>query len=148
MKRIVVVAGGYDPIHDGHRSNMAEAKKLGDLLVVIVHPDRIMVKKKGFCYQPLRERIKALYKEECVDAVMISIDDDGTVAKTLEMIRPHFFCKGGDRAPDQHALPQSEIDVCEKIGCQIVYGVGEPKRPEWSSTLIGRRALGLDKPQQ
>lgn len=139
----VCSAGGFDPLHDGHRSHFAAARALGDKLVVITHPDEIMVRKKGFCYQPLAERIKALMAEPDVDEVVVSIDDDGTVANTLRLLKPQLFCKGGDRDPEHHPIPQSEIDACAEIGCTIVYNVGEPKRPGWSSTEIGKKALGL-----
>ena len=56
---------------------------------------------------------------------MIAMDTDGTVVKTLERIRPRIFAKGGDRTPEN--MPQSEIDICKKIGCKIVYGVGGKK---------------------
>ncbi len=143
--QIVVCCTGYfDPLHPGHLSHFKAARALGDKLVVITHPDERCIAKKGFCYQPLAERIKALYGTGLVDEVVVSIDTDGTVAQTLRLIHPQVYAKGGDRSPDQHPIPQSEIDACNEISCQIVYNVGEAKRPEWSSTRIGRKALGLD----
>ncbi len=143
--RVIAVAGFYDPIHDGHRSNFRAVRLLGDKLVAIIQPDEQCIKKKSFCYMKLADRIKALQAEPDVDEVVVAIDTDGTVTRTLRVIRPQVFAKGGDRSPGQHPIPQSEIDACNEIGCEIVYNVGEPKRPEWSSTLIGRRALGLEE---
>lgn len=139
--KIVAVCGYFDPVHDGHRSHFAAAKALGDKLVVITHPDELCIKKKGFCYMKLAKRIQTLMAEPDVDEVVVSIDGDGTVAKTLKMVRPQVFAKGGDRTPDN--MPQNEIDACAEIGCTIVYNIGEPKRPGWSSTEIGKKALGL-----
>lgn len=142
---VVCCAGYFDPIHPGHRSHFAAAKALGDKLVVITHSDERCIAKKGFCYQPLAERIKALLDEPYVDEVVVAEehgDNDGTVANTLRFLRPSFFAKGGDRAPGN--MPQSEIDACITIRAKIIYNVGAPKHPGWSSTEIGKKALGLE----
>lgn len=140
---VVCCCGYFDPLHDGHRSHFQAARELGDKLVVIVHTDEMCIKKKGFLYQPLEERIKTIKSEPSVDEVAVIVDTDGTVAKTIKIIRPSILAKGGDRSPDQHPIPQSEIDACNQISCQVVYNVGEPKRPGWSSTDIGKKALGI-----
>lgn len=144
MKRPIVICscGYFDPVHDGHRSHFRAARALGDKLVVIVHTDELCIKKKNFCYMKLADRIKALMAEPGVDEVVVAIDTDGTVAKTLKLVHPQILAKGGDRSPDQHPIPQNEVDACAEIGCAIVYNVGEPKR--WSSTEIGKKALGLE----
>lgn len=55
--------------------------------------------------------------------VVVSIDTDGTVSKTLEMLKPSIFAKGGDRVPNN--MPTNELEVCQRIGCEIQYGVGD-----------------------
>jgi cytidyltransferase-like protein len=139
----VAVCGYFDPLHDGHRSHFKEAKGFGNKLVVIIHTDELCARKKGFCYQPLEERINEIKKESCVDEVVVAVDVDGTVAQTLLLVKPDILCKGGDRKPTDKPIPQSEIDACDKLGCTIIYGIGADKRPEWSSTRIARQALGL-----
>ena len=134
----VAVAGKFDPLHRGHKKHIQEAAELGNWLVVITHPDEVVARtsSKGFCYQPLAERVAALKKElACIDEVVVAEDEGGTVARTLENIRPAIFAKGGDRIPGN--MPQNEIDACEKIGCKIIYGVGGEK-VESSSKLVGR----------
>lgn len=136
----VLASGYFDPLHDGHRSHFREAAKLCDKLIVVIHQDRLCARKKGFCHQPLEERIvelkKALKDIPVPSEVVICIDPHGPMTATLLWLRPNIFAKGGDRSPDQHPIPQDEIDACNEIGCRIVYNVGEPKRPEWSSTKI------------
>ena len=137
----VVVAGKFDPLHDGHRSHFREAAKLGDKLIVITHPDNIVARNsdKGFCYQTLRIRIQEILKESCVDDVFVAnLDNDGTVTNTLAYLKSNFdgeliFAKGGDRTPDN--MPESEIKVCQEIGYRIIYNVGD-KKIQSSSGLV------------
>ena len=62
---VVAIAGKFDPLHEGHLDHIEKASKLGDLLIVITHPDVIVARnsKKGFCYQPLRTRMLKLREE-------------------------------------------------------------------------------------
>jgi quercetin dioxygenase-like cupin family protein len=55
--------------------------------------------------------------------VVISDESDGTCAEKLRLLGPDIFAKGGDRTADN--MPQNEIDVCQEIGCRIVYGIGD-----------------------
>jgi len=119
----VAVAGKFDPLHFGHLEHIRLASYLGDKLVVITHPDDVLIKVKGYCLLPLRDRVAILRALRYVDEVRVSIDGDGRCARTLELIKPDIFAKGGDRTPDN--MPQSEIEICNRIGCKIVYGVGK-----------------------
>ena len=47
MKKVVVVSGGFDPIHSGHIFLLNEAKKLGDILIVALNDDQWLQDKKG-----------------------------------------------------------------------------------------------------
>jgi len=119
----VAVAGGFDYFHEGHLDHLLKAKALGDELIVITHHDELLIRKKGYCLIPLKGRVDILKQFRCVDEVVFSIDDDGTVAKTLECIKPDIFAKGGDRTPDN--MPANEIEVCERLGIEIRYGIGD-----------------------
>ena len=44
---IVLVTGGFDPIHSGHIKYFKEAKQLGDYLVVGLNSDKWLTNKKG-----------------------------------------------------------------------------------------------------
>ena len=122
-----IVAGGFDPVHRGHLDHIRKARALGDRLIVITHPDAILLRKKGYCLLPLADRVEILEAIKWVDEVVVSIDGDGTVAKTLEKIRQNSsgelaFAKGGDRTPMN--MPANEIETCERLGIKIIYGVG------------------------
>jgi D-beta-D-heptose 7-phosphate kinase/D-beta-D-heptose 1-phosphate adenosyltransferase len=133
MKTIVAVSGGFDPLHRGHIRYLKEAKQLGDELVVILNTDVFLIKKKGYLFMPYRERKEILESVRCVDRVVRCIDKDQTVAKTLELVRPHVFAKGGDRTIEN--IPESERATCQKWGIKLVFGVGG-KKIQSSSWLI------------
>ena len=111
-----------EPFHIGHLEHIRLAKKLGDYLIVILNSDEDVIRKRGFVLMPMGQRLKILQALKDVDEVVVTIDNDGTVAQTLRMIKPEIFAKGGDRQPS--SMPGNEVAVCKEIGCQIVYGVG------------------------
>lgn len=126
----VAVACGMDLIHLGHLDHLEKAASLGEELVIIVANDEAYWQ-KNFCLIPWGSRIKMAEKMGrwlgaylgVNVSVVASVDDDGTCAKTLKEVRPDIFAKGGDR--DASNMPNREVDVCEEIGCEIRYGVGD-----------------------
>ena len=65
--KLVLVTGGFDPLHSGHIEYFKEAKKLGDKLVVAVNSDAWLTRKKGRPFMPFEERIKII---EALDVVV------------------------------------------------------------------------------
>lgn len=125
-KIVVAVCGGFDPVHIGHIRHFRDAKKLGDILVVILNSDDWLIKKKGYAFMPFEERKEILESIRYVDKVIPYIaDKSGSVSKTLEMLRPNVFAKGGDR--NMENIPKSEREVCKKLGIKLVFGVGGGK---------------------
>ena len=138
-KVVVAVCGGFDPIHVGHIKHFREAKKLGDILVVMLNTDDWLTKKKGYIFMSFEERKEIIESIRYVDKVTPVIDTNGSVAKTLEKLKPNIFAKGGDRTMDN--IPESEINVCERLGIKIVFGVGGGK-VQSSSWLIDKMKRG------
>ena len=134
-KVVVAVCGGFDPIHVGHIRHFRGAKELGDVLVVMLNTDDWLTKKKGYIFMPFEERKEMIESIRYVDKVIPVTDTDGSVAKTLEQLKPDIFAKGGDRTIAN--IPKSEIDVCEKLGIKMVFGVGGEK-VQSSSWLIDK----------
>lgn len=123
-KITVAVSGAFDPIHIGHIRYIREAAKLGDKLVVILNSDEFLLRKKGFVFMPFDDRKEILESIKGVDVVVASIDTDQTVSKTLEMIKPDIFAKGGEPL---RANEIPEFTICQSIGCEIVMNVGGGK---------------------
>lgn len=120
----VAVSGAFDPIHVGHIAYIREAAKLGDRLVVILNNDDFLLRKKGFVFVPFEDRKEILESIKGVDEVIASVDDDQTVCKTLELLKPDIFAKGGYRSSPQ-SIP--EVATCRSIGCKVVTNVGGGK---------------------
>jgi D-beta-D-heptose 7-phosphate kinase/D-beta-D-heptose 1-phosphate adenosyltransferase len=120
----VAISGAFDPIHVGHISYIREAAKLGDRLVIILNSDNFLLRKKGFVFRPFEDRKTILESIRGVDEVIASMDDDQTVCKTLEMLKPDIFAKGGYRTGPQN-IP--EVEICNAIGCTVVTNVGGGK---------------------
>ena len=128
FRTCIATSGGFDPMHVGHLRCLQESAELArsqsTQLVVIVNGDGFLQRKKGFSFMPELERAEIIAGVHGVDAVVLW--DDGTqyVTGALDILRPIFFTKGGDR---DSAANVPEFDLCEKIGCRVMFGVGGGK---------------------
>lgn len=133
---VVVVSGGFDPIHIGHVRLFHAAKKLGDKLVVILNNDSWLFKKKGTVFMLQSERKEILEALADVDEVILTDHprdpDDMSVCAVLEALRPDVFANGGDRT--RKNIP--EVATCKKINCKMVFGVGKGGKVQSSSWLL------------
>tara|TARA_B100000700_G_C14906896_1_gene790216 strand:- start:665 stop:1183 length:519 start_codon:yes stop_codon:yes gene_type:complete len=143
-RQIFMTSGGFDPLHVGHVRCIKETVKMaGDsdkfpsslkgLVVVVVNDDSFLINKKGYAFMPLKERMEIIDAIEGVDFVVPWIaEEDQTVIGALKKLKPKYFTKGGDRF-DASTIPEWEI--CQKINCEIITGVGGGKIQS-SSTLV------------
>ena len=102
-KKVIITSGYFNPIHAGHINLLKDARALGDFLVVIVNNDH-QVKMKGSAqFMSEGERLEIIKSVKHVDAAVISLDRDKSVAKSLQFVvekfpgNQLFFAKGGDR---------------------------------------------------
>jgi len=133
---LVSTSGGMDPLHVGHvRCIKAAAMLKGEngLFVVIVNGDGFLVRKKGYVFMPLEERMEMISSIKGVDFVVPW--DDGTqfVTGAIEIMKPNIFAKGGDRSTAENV---PEYETCIKIGCTVVFGIGGQQKVQSSSALI------------
>lgn len=130
---LIVTSGGYDPIHPGHISCIVDSKNYGDVLAVVVNGDWFLDYKKGKAFMDLATRCEVVSAIRGVDYVIpFEIENDQTVCKALEAIRPDVFTKGGDRI-DASTIP--EWETCQEHGIEIVTGVGDSKVHSSSNIL-------------
>ena len=134
--KVVAVSGGWDPIHIGHIRLMQEAKKLGDQLIVILNNDNWLKKKKGYIFMSQKERKEIIKALACVDKVILTghskNSKDMSVCAELKKIKPHIFANGGDRTHKN--IPEKA--VCKKIGCKMVFNLGQGGKVQSSSWLL------------
>ena len=140
--KIVVVSGGFDPIHSGHLALLREASGMGDKLIVGLNSDEWLTRKKGKPFMNIRERRAVLEAIRWIDEVWEFDDSDGTACDLLERVRDHYrqvlpvlsnyqiwFANGGDRNETNNA----EANV---PGINFVYGIGGSNKRNSSSWLL------------
>ena len=88
--KIVVVTGGFDPLHSGHIAYFQAARQLGDKLIVGVNSDEWLVRKKGQPFMPLHERRQIVGSLKDVDATMAFDDNDGSAISLLEDLKKSY----------------------------------------------------------
>ena len=139
-KKTVAVSGGFDPMHVGHVRMIQAASKVGDV-VVILNSDSWLERKKGYKFMTWEERaeiIRALYG---VVNVVPVYDNDDTVCETLRHLKEDmdldYFANGGDRKMTN----TPEMDLCKKIGIEMLWNVGGGKIQS-SSDLVQKAKRG------
>lgn len=140
---IVAVSGYFNPVHIGHIRLFEAAKKLGTKLIVIVNNDKQVGLKGSVPFMNEKERMEIITAIAAVDNVILAVDEDRTVCKTLELIKPDIFANGGDRGP--HREPVPEVRICKKIGCRMVYNVGDGGKVQSSSWLVRRSSSAAEQ---
>ena len=137
MKRIVLITGGFDPLHTGHLAYIEAAKSLGDVLVVGVNSDTWLERKKGRAFMPLRERSAILQALKGVDLVIDFDDQDGSAKDAIRTVRRKYpddhiiFANGGDRT--QTNIP--EMDAADD-NIEFQFGVGGSHKANSSSWIL------------
>lgn len=144
-RRIVFTNGCFDILHAGHVKYLAQAKALGDVLIVGVNSDASIARLKGpeRPINPLRDRIEILMALESVDHV-ISFEEE-TPVELIKIICPDIFVKGGDYSED--SLPEASLVkelggrveimpyVLNRSTTQIIETIRRPVRSNGKSTL-------------
>ena len=139
-KKAIIVSGYFNPVHKGHIEYFTKAIRLADELIVIVNNDKQRKLKGSNEFMLEDERCLIISNLKIVDKVFLSIDEDKTVIKTLEMIYKEIsqsynliFGNGGDQ--DNSKIP--ETDICKKLGIDMIDNLGD--KIQSSSWLINKR---------
>ena len=130
---LIAVSGGFDPVHIGHIRMIQDASRYGDVMVII-NSDDWLQRKKGYVFMPWEQRAEIMGNIKGVSLVTAVDDIDGTVCDALRRHKPDAFANGGDRK-DKNT---PEMDVCEKLGIQMMWGIGGSDKPQSSSWLVDK----------
>ncbi|MFA6132093.1 MAG: adenylyltransferase/cytidyltransferase family protein [Patescibacteria group bacterium] len=139
MEKIIIVSGGFDPIHRGHVAFFTAAKALGDRLIVAINSDDWLTKKKGRPFMSWEERAEVIKALEAVDEVIAFDDSDaqGTAKDAIQKVRTSnpgaeiVFANGGDRTKQN--VPEMEL-VDDHL--TFAFGVGGEDKKNSSSGLL------------
>jgi cytidyltransferase-like protein len=139
MKKIVLITGGFDPIHSGHIAYIKAARELGDSLIVGVNSDEWLRRKKGQEFMPWEERATITSALHYVDRVINFDDSDNSAKDAIKKVRaihPHaqiIFANGGDRTKEN--IPEMDL-LEEMLHLDFVFGVGGDDKKNSSSWIL------------
>lgn len=130
-RRIAFTNGHFDLLHVGHLRYLQGARALGDVLVVGVNDDAVTTHRKGpgRPIVPEAERAELLAGLACVDYVIIF--HEPTAERTVSLLRPDIYVKGGDYGPGGADLPEARV-VAEYGGQTVIL----PLEPGRSTSAI------------
>ena len=145
---VVLVTGGFDPLHSGHIAYFKSARELGDKLIVGLNSDAWLTRKKGRAFMPWIERADIIDNLSVVDDVYEFFDDDGSSKDAIVRVREAYpdahiiFANGGDRTKDN--IP--EMDIVDD-NLEFVFGVGGEDKKNSSSWILEEwKAPKTDRP--
>jgi len=134
---VMILSGGFDPLHVGHVRMIQAARAQAALVVVGLNSDAWVEEKKGRVPLPIADRCEVLAAIRGVTSAVRFDDRDGTAIDLIRRVRAVAgpdskiaFGNGGARS--QETVP--EVDVCRELNVDLVWNVGgaedlEPHRP-------------------
>ena len=137
MDNLVLVSGGFDPIHSGHIKLIREASQYGKV-VVLLNSDKWLQNKKGKEFLPFYEREIIMKELKNVVDVLGFDDSDKTCIDGLRIARKKYikekimFANGGDR--NDKTTPESVF--CEENNIELLWGVGGNDKSNSSSWIL------------
>lgn len=133
-RRVVFTNGCFDLLHPGHTRYLAEARKLGDRLLVAINSDRSVreLKGSGRPIFPEDERAEILAALTSVD--LVTVFDGPTPRDVIAHMLPNVLVKGAGWGPDE-IVGREEVEAAggEVISLPAVEG--------FSTTLLLQEIL-------
>jgi len=137
---IVLVTGGFDPLHSGHIEYFKAAASYGNILLVVVNSDAWLARKKGRSFMPIDERAEIISHLGMVGGVVRfddEFDADGSAKNFIQMTLNNYptakvvFANGGDRTDAN--IPEMDI---QDPRLKFVFGVGGENKKNSSSWIL------------
>tara|TARA_R110002033_G_scaffold110935_1_gene156625 strand:+ start:82 stop:591 length:510 start_codon:yes stop_codon:yes gene_type:complete len=145
-KSVIVLSGGFDPVHKGHMRMFREASWLGHQVIVGLNSDEWLTRKKSKPFMEFYERKEILEGIKYINQVVKFDDSDDTACSLIHQVRTMYssgtfnhnfddtnptgrndyeiyFANGGDRTKEN--IP--EIPVCKELGVEMLWGIGGGK---------------------
>lgn len=123
---ILILSGGFDPLHVGHVRMICDARDLAGLVVVGVNSDDWVRRNRGRLYARFDERREIVASIRGVTSAVGFDDGDDTARALIKMVHTMSpgakiaFGNGGNR----NAANVPEVDLCEQLGVDLVWGLG------------------------
>ena len=157
-KSVIILSGGFDPVHKGHLRMFREASWLGHQVIVGLNSDEWLTRKKGKPFMDFKERKEILEGFQYINQVIPFDDSDDTACNLIRRVRTLYnggefeynfldtnptgeknyklyFANGGDRTTDN--VPEQKI--CEELGVEMIWGIGGDKIQSSSWLTGGKR---------
>ena len=137
LKEIVLISGGFDPVHSGHIKLIQDASKFGNV-VILLNSDEWLQQKKGREFLPYNERYIIMNAIKNVTDVMSFNDADTTCIDGIKKAITKYsdqkiiFANGGDR----NSTTTPEKKFCESNHIKIIWGVGGNEKSNSSSWIL------------
>ena len=138
MRKLVLVTGGFDPLHKGHIAYLEAAYRLGNGLVVGLNSDAWLQRKKGKQFMDFEDRKAVLDALWMVDEVIAFDDSDDSARAAIQFCLDNteervVFANGGDRTSGN--IPEMDV-VSDRL--DFVFGVGGDEKLNSSSWILER----------
>ena len=138
MNRVVIVTGGFDPLHSGHIEYFKEAKTLGTKLIVGVNSDEWLTRKKGRPFMPFKERCAIIKELSVVDKVIGFDDSDDSACQAIFHTMSTntgkiIFANGGDRT---NTTTPEYTTYGDHPQVEFAFGVGGKNKANSSSWIL------------
>jgi len=120
-KKLVYCHGCFDLMHPGHIKYFQSAKKMGDVLIVTISPNKYVDKGPGRPVFNETLRAESIAALECVD--FVAINEWPTAVETLRLLRPNYYVKGQEfeKLEDKTGKIQQEYEVVQEIGAEMKF---------------------------
>ena len=133
INNVIILSGGFDPVHKGHIRMFREAANLGANVIIGLNSDEWLSRKKGKPFMKWEERAEILESCKFINQVIAFNDSDDTASEAILYVHNMFehrnedyniyFANGGDRKKGN--VP--ELDVCKDLNVVMLWGIGGGK---------------------